>query len=280
LNIGTIKAVSTGIKSTFTEWRLLILVYFLNFIFAALLSSPIVTVFAKDISRSLVGNTLLYGFNYQWYVEFLNTNLEILKTLIPQAILIFFAYIITEIVLAGALYSIFAGNHRATATAFISSGLRHFFPLLIIATVKCIVLYLLFVGVTHTESIFYQVGGGIGFVLLSVISDFTKAAIVIENGSFGQKVQRGVSFAVKHSISSTGVYIICASIGIAAIVLHFLLYLTIDSTNNTGVVAEIVLVQIFILLRIFSKLVFYASETIFYKENQIEVIQVRPEMLE
>lgn len=38
--------------------------------------------------------------------------------------------------------------------------------------------------------------------------------------------------------------------------------------------------QAFVLLRIFSKLIFYAAEAALYKEHQIEIITAKPEMLE
>ena len=81
MNIGAFEAVKIGIKRTTANWRLWLLAYVFNIIFAAVLTLPFISIFAKDIAGSLAGRDLLNGFNNRWFGDFLGVNGEFFKSL-------------------------------------------------------------------------------------------------------------------------------------------------------------------------------------------------------
>jgi hypothetical protein len=118
------------------------------------------------------------------------------------------------------------------------------------------------------------------FIVINLLSDFVRAAVVIDDDNFVSKIKRGIGFAPRHPLSVLGVYLCCMLISAAVIVFYYFSNFGNQAVTRGGVLLEIVVGQIVILLRVFSKLVFYAGEAVLYKENQIEVIKVKPEMLE
>ena len=298
-NVSAREAFGIGIGRAVKSWRLLLLLYAFNFFLAAILSLPIATVFSGDVSRSLAGNNLLEGFSYRWYVEFVHANAPIFDSLLPQMILVFILYVLVEIFFAGGFYSAFSIKRRTKPGEFIAKGAASFFPLLAVTVVETGVLFLLYEGSLLWASVNEHASRSMPsvyavfraelwrygivivlFMLVNLISDFIRTAVTLDNDDFWSKIERGFNFTVKHPLATLGVYLGCSLISLSIIGLALLFNFNIHATSEGTILAEIGIGQIFILLRIFSKLIFYASEAVLYKEDQIEVIKVKAEMLE
>ncbi|HUI31415.1 MAG TPA: hypothetical protein VLX91_14485 [Candidatus Acidoferrales bacterium] len=289
MNTNVLEAVISGIKRSIRDWRLWVGVYIFNLMFAAVLSLPFAEIFVKDISRSFVGKDLMNGFNYKWFASFVGNNADFFKAFVPQVIFILTIYAFAEILFAGGFYSGYSGKVKMKFGEFLSRGTKFFFPLLAVTATECAILFSMFLLInpdlsypprelTAAPLFYYSI---IPLVMIvSLFADFTRAAIVIDGDNLGNKIKHGVSFTILHPLSTTGVYACCLLISAVVPALYFAFYQINDSTTAEGIFIEIVFSQIFVLLRIFSKLIFYAAEAILYKENQIEVIKVKPEMLE
>ena len=299
MNIGAPKALFLGTGRALKNWRLAFVLYALDFIFAAVLALPFATVLMKNVSRSLVSSSLLSGFSYRWYVEFIHANGAYFNLLIPQVMLLFAIFILVEAFFAGGFFTSFAAEGKVKSATFISQGASKFFPILLITLAEVILLFLLYefnaiwaaankeaarkaltdYQVFHAELWRYAAVALI-FFIVNLVADFVRAAVAIDDETMTAKVVRGLSFVIKHPLSSTGVYGGASIFSAAVITGWFYLDSNIRTENLNGILLEIVAGQIFVLLRIFSKLIFYAGEAALYKENQIEVIKVKPEMLE
>ncbi|MCL5267595.1 MAG: hypothetical protein M1469_05775 [Bacteroidetes bacterium] len=298
-NVSAREALGIGIGRAVKSWRLLLLFYAFNFILAAILSLPIVTIFSKDVSRSLVGSKLLSGFDYRWYVEFIHANGPLFNSLLPQMVLVFVLYVSVEVFFAGGFYSAFSIKKRTRPGEFIAKGTSSFFPLLAVTLIEIGVLVLLYEGNLLWASVnenasrsalsgytvfraeLWRYGVVIVlFIVVNLISDFIRAAVTLDDDDFWSKIERGFNFTVKHPLSTLGVYLGCSLISLSIIGLALLFSFNLHANSEGTVLAEIGVGQIFILLRIISKLIFYASEAVLYEEDQIEVIKVKAEMLE
>ncbi len=113
-----------------------------------------------------------------------------------------------------------------------------------------------------------------------MVSDFVRASVVVENGGLWSKIKRGLQFAFGHPIATGGVYIIGCVMSLISLAVYLVLFSAGTATTTPGVSLAVLLLQVIILVRIFFKLVSYASEATLYKENQIEVINVKLEILE
>lgn len=281
MNTGVLEALKIGIERTIRNWRLWVGVYVFNLVLAAVLTLPFAGILAANISRSLVGKELLVGFNYRWFVDFVGANREFFKNLFPQIVLIFAIYFFVEVFFAGGFYSSSSGKAKMKFGEFLAKGSIYFFPMLGVTVMESIILFLLCLSFNYQFSVaVYQLSAVVLFIVISLFSDFVRAAVVIDDDKFWSKVRRGLNFTIKHPISTIGVYLCCLSIGAVVIALYFVFHSIDNSSTIVGIFVEIIAAQIFVLLRIFSKVVFYAGEAALYKENQIEVIKVKPEMLE
>lgn len=273
--------------------------YTLNLLFAAVLALPFVTVFAASVSKSLVGSSLVSGFSYRWYVEFIHANGEYFTSLTPQIVVLFSIYIFMEVFLAGGFYLAFGASKKSRVSEFFSNGASRFFPLLLVTTIEVLLLFVLYkismlwagagkdaaISAAVDSRVFHAdlvrfVAIAVVFATINMFSDFVRVAVSLDGGKFAGRVARGVSFVFRHPLSSGGLYLGCTAVSAAAIALYFFADSGIHVVDGSTALIQIASAQIFILLRIFSKLIFYAGEAILYKENQIEVIQVKPEMLE
>jgi hypothetical protein len=281
LNLNAFKAVVIGTKRSIRGWRIWLGIYVFNLIFAVILALPFVGIFSRNISRSLAGRDLLNSFSYKWFESFLSTNGGFFNSVFPQLVFVFVIYVFVDVFFAGGLYSIFSGEAKTRFGELLAEGSAYFFPVLMVTIMECTLLVIAYFGTSHwlriTDRWLLAV---VLFMIINLLSDFVRAAVVIDDDGFWTKAKRGFEFVVHHPVSTTGIYLCCLLIGGAIIGLYFLFYATNDSTTALGVVIEIVVAQIFILLRILSKLIFYAGEAALYKENQIEVIKVKLEMLE
>jgi len=272
LNIGSFEAVKVGIGRSVKNWRLVILVYIINIFFAAVLAIPIASMFARDVSNSLAGSNLLDGFNstaVRWYVEFINANKTFFSSLLPQIAMIFLLYIALEVFLAGGFYSVFSTKERLKLRDFISKGSSYFFPLLVVTIMEVALLGLVYLGNSLWVSADKDAAGialadymvlraelwryGIVLfvsVIVFLLADFIRAAVVIDNDDFWSKVKRGLSFAGRHPLATSGVYLSGISISAAVIALFFLFRFWSENRTGIEVAIEIVVSQLIILFRI------------------------------
>ncbi len=239
------------------------------------------------------------GFNYRWYVEFFHANSRFFSSLVPQMLLVIVLYLIFEVFFAGGFYSAFVSRKGMKISEFFARGASSFFPLLGVTAVEGAVLIVLYGGnslwanfneqaartaasasaVLHAE--LWRYGFVVAaFVVISLLSDFTRAAVAVDVDDYWYKIKRGFMFGVKHPVSTFGVYLGCTLISLSVIGIGLFYNFRVAADSEASVILGIAAGQIFILLRIFSKLIFYASEAVLYKEDQIEVIKVKPEMLE
>ncbi len=299
INTGAREAIGIGIVRAVKGWRLLLIFYVFNFVFAAVLTLPIATIFAEDVSRSLLGDELMKGFSYRWYVEFIHANGGFFNSLFPQVVAVFILYLLVEVFFAGGFYFSFSNSKRKTPGEFFAKGASSFFPLLGITIAEVGVLVLLYEGNSIWASINSQASKTVlsdylilradlwryaavaaAFIVISAVSDFVRVAVATDDDYYWGKVRSGFEFAVSHPFSSLGVYLGCMFMSGAVIAAYFFFNFNTHADTEGAVLLEIVVGQIFVLLRIVSKLIFYAGEGVLYKENQVEVIKVKPEMLE
>lgn len=288
-----------GAGRSLRNWRLAAVFYTLGFLFSAVLTLPFAAVFTESVRKSLVGSSLLSGFSYRWYVEFVHANGAYFNSLLPQVVLLFVIYILVEAFLAGGFFASFAAGEKVRMATFFSQSASKFFPILLVTLAEVMVLFLLYElnavwVVANKEAVRKALTGyhvfnaelwryaavAIIFYVVNMVTDFVRAAVAIDDETFVGKVVRGLSFVMKHPLSSIGVYGGASIFSAAVIAGWFYLNSGIRASDVSGVLLEIAVGQIFVLLRIFSKLIFYAGEAALYKENQIEVIKVKPEMLE
>lgn len=299
MNIGAPKAVWIGTARVLRNWRLCVMFYVMNLLFAAVLALPFAAALMKDISRSHAGSDLLRGFSYRWYVGFIHADGNYFDSIVPQVFLLFALYLVMEAFLAGGFYAAYSSRSRTKGGSFFAASASRFFPIFAVTIAEVALLFLLYRGdsfwaggeadvarkaltdyqVFHAAIWRYAVVAAI-FLLVNIFSDFVKAAVSVDDDTFTSKLRRGFFFVVKHPLSSVGLYLIGTVLSWGIIASYFFIGMNSRAVDEAGVLVEITVGQIFVLLRIFSKLIFYAGEAVLYKESQIEVIKVKPEMLE
>jgi len=299
VDFGAREALKTGTVRAARNWRLLFIFYAFNFLAAAVMALPFATVFARDVSRSLAGSDLLRGFSYRWYVEFVHANSTYFGALLPQILVLATLYILAEVFMAGGFYWSLSGKSAVKPREFFAKSTSLFFPLMLATLIEIALLVILYEAnqfwaaadrhaaqaaimerlILHAELWRYGIVAVV-FLTINLFADFARAAVSIDGDDFWPKMKRGCGFVVKHPLSALAVYLGATLLSVVVVASFVLFRFGVHGDTLAAVFGEIAASQIFILFRIFAKLIFYSAEACLYKENQIEVIKVKPEMLE
>ena len=289
-----------GIGCVVQNWRLVLFVYFLNLSFGLILILPIVTLFIKDVSHSLVAKSLSEGFDYRWYVEFVHTNFNFFRALSPGVIFTLILYAALDMFLTGGFFVVLSKRGRARIYDVLTNGARNFPGMILVSCAQIVVIILLYElnriwteGVARStvsalsEYVIWRANllryASILVLLLGVIimSDFSRAGVALgSEKNFFLRAFRGLAFVFKYPLSITAIFLILLVMSASLSTAYFWASFYLHAQTLNEVIVGIIVGQTLILLRAAMKLLFYSAEGFFYINAQTEVIIVTPEMLE
>lgn len=300
MNVSVKDALDFGLKSVLKNWRLVLLVYFMNLCFGLLVALPIMTLFVRDVSHSLVAKHLSEGFEYRWYIEFVSANSNFFRALTPEIILILILYAVFDMFLAGGLIVVLSKRSQSKIHDVFVHGASNFWGFLFVSLIHVALIVLLYkLNNIWAEEIdraamstlneyvilrtnLWRYATVLIFLAVSVImSDFSRVGIALDSEkNLFLKAFRGLTFVIKHPIQIVGIYfaLLVVLAGLAAA--YFYAGFHLHSGKAGEIFVGIIVGQLFILLRAAIKLLFYSADGFFYINVQTEVIRVTREMLE
>ena len=281
------KSFINGISTANTNFKIIIYLWIINFLFSLMLVAPIYFMIDKNISKSLMGEKLAHGFDLFWLGDVLYKFRDFSPALIGGIIFPALLYLLLYIFLNGGIIG------RLTIT-FENVNLKNFFsdcgyffwrffklflisiiayvvflglfyriismileiftkkattewPLIIVSNLKIVVLLLL-------------------FTIVTMFFDYAKIRVVISNS---KKVIKETLFTLKflgkRFFKAWGLYLL---IGLFFLIITFI-YMEIAYIIPKNTLLLILLTfiwqQIYIFARLWIKLIFFASEIEFYR---------------
>lgn len=296
--ISTFKAFFGGFSLSNRKIKVAVYLWVINLLFALTAAAPIYSLIKKDLSRSLMDDRMLEGFDFMWLGDFAHKYGDILS-IFGSALLIFMVmYVLLNVVLGGGIVGrLHAADEKATVKSFLADCGRYFWRFFRLALLS-IPVYLVFVGLLSTltglvtgmfrktavtewtlvyEDIANYVILFILFTVVSMVIDYTRIHLVVNDS---HKVFKGflqaVKFVFKRFFKAWFLYLMVALI----FVIFTLAYMEISTAlpvNSMGLIfLTFLLQQLYVFSRVWVKLDFYAAQMVFYK-GSVELPAPPPE---
>ncbi len=276
-----------GISTANTNFKIIIYLWIINFLFSLMLVAPVYFMINKNISKSLMGEKLAQGFDLFWLGDVLYKFRDFSPALIGGIIFPALLYLLLYIFLNGGIIG------RLTVT-FENVNLKNFFSdcgfffwrffkLFLIS----IVVYVVFLG------LFYRIISMILeiftkkattewpliivsnlkivvllllFTIVTMFFDYAKIRVVISNS---KKVIKETLFTLKflgkRFFKAWGLYLL---IGLFFLIITFIymeIAYIIPKNTSLLILLSFIWQQIYIFARLWIKLIFFGSEIEFYR---------------
>ena len=286
----TINAYIKGLKRTITSFKMITVIYTITLLLAMMITFPFRSSLKKMVGHSLLPEDLLYNFNFTIFEDLIRNYGDSVMPFIQIMFWVGIVYLIFTVFFSGGILNIFHyEKNRFSMQAFFEGAGKYFlrfFRLLIltfllniiIAIVVYFPLSLVLSGYSETateKTVFFIVLFGIVIHLLLVIlsliiSDYAKIKIVVDDTNKVFKTfWESIKFTFNHLVSTYILYILLLLFPTALIVIYYFVEKPINMDSIRIILIMFFIQQIFIWLRIFSKVWFLRSELYLYK-NFIE----------
>ncbi len=289
-----LEAIRSGLKKVNNNLHFIGLLWIINIAFAMILSMTLFRLLNTDLSGSLVGDSLLQGFEYRWYQEFFFKYQTTLEMFTNTLIIVGSIYILIQTFLLGGLLSVLHSSERKTLFIdFFYGGVRYFFRFFKILLLSMLFyLGLFFVnrwGTAATENLLGASESEILrisvivvryillaliFFFLNIIFDYAKISIVVREERKVMKEWWGaVKFTVSNAGTTIGLFVLLFIFGVGIFGIYYFLEDIFQPVSSYGMIFLVfVLHQIYIGARIWLRMLFYASQLALWKEVHAEVI--------
>jgi hypothetical protein len=263
--------VGLGATAVTRAWRVWLLLWALTLAFAAVLVLPAAAILHADLGHSLYAARMFGNFDPQWMAEFLfKTGNGLLITVPPLAAALALAYLLLMTFLNGGVLAVFTQS-----SAFWPGCGRNFWRLLRLFVVS-LVCYALVVAanlglgkiggriwgegmVERPVVIFGWVRAGIIVLLVLVVNmvfDYAKIRAVARNST----LLRSVAFVARNFIRTATTYALLCVLAAALAVVYWCASSALPRTALGWLIAVLVVQQIFVAVRVWVRLLFFASQ--------------------
>ncbi len=281
------KAYTNGFKEAVKLPRPVFLIWLFNIIIAGIVAVPLFSAVDGEIGHSVASETLLRGFDANVWSDMIPE--------IKSSIAVMFAQIKWIIVLYWLLSIFFAGGiirtlnqDKFTIREFFGGSADNFFRfwgisiiMLFIQFMVLIIIWLpaiaIMAGITNdgtTETLYIRgaiIAGIIHLIvilILFMVGDYAKFyAALYDSKKIFKSVGKGFSYVFNNFGRTFGLYIILLIIPFAVLFGFYYVDARINTTFKTGVIVMFIIQQIFILLRIWTRVWIFASPLQMYTED-------------
>lgn len=122
-----IKAYLTGIKNSFSAWKIWALLYFFNIVFTLIVIAPISKLLDEKIGQSLLPEKWQEGFNYTVMHDFLANYDVSVTTFTRLTLVVGLLYLVFSIFTAGGIVAVFLEKNKGNQLRTFWSACSYFF---------------------------------------------------------------------------------------------------------------------------------------------------------
>ncbi|MFQ6083671.1 MAG: hypothetical protein ACE5WD_09960 [Candidatus Aminicenantia bacterium] len=285
--MGIFKLFLKGISTTNKNFKIIIYLWVINFLFSLMLVTPIYILIHRNISKSLMGDNLVQRFDLFWLGDtiyrFQNLAPTLTGWLIAPAIIYLLLYIFLH---GGIIGRLNVPYEKVTLRNFFSDCGQYFwrfFKLFLISILG----YLLFLGV-----IYRLIGLFLGvftknavtewpliivsnlkiiifivfFTIVTMFFDYAKIRLVVSDS---KKVLKEtlftLNFLIQRFFKAWGLYLLIGLVTLIFAVIYMEIAHLLPKNHILLILAVFIWQQIYILSRMWTKLIFYASQIELYR---------------
>ena len=282
-----INAYFKGLKRTLSSYKMITLLYFITLLLAMMIAFPFRSMLKNVVKHSLLPEKLLYDFNFTIYEDIMRNYGDSIMPFIQIMFWVGIVYLFFTIFFSGGVLNIFHyEKNRFSMQAFFEGAGKYFlrfFRLMIFTFLLNIVVLIIvyfplsivldhYIEITTSEkTIFFIALFGVAIhilllILTLIISDYAKIKIVIEDTNKVFKTfWKAIKFTLKHLFSTYILYGLLLLFSILLFAVYYFIEKPFVMDSAKTILTMFFIQQIFIWLRIFSKVWFLRSELYYYK---------------
>ena len=286
--MGIIKAIIGGIGTTLRKPRLLIILYVVNAVFALIVALPFLALIQKDLGHSLLGS-FVQPLDLMWIGEAVLEHQNSVAALVAGLAAGAIVYLALHVFLNGGIVGrLLDREGRAALPAFTADCGRYFWRFARLFLVA-LVFYVLTLGVfmslvsalfkPMTESavtewlplILSNLHFLIALLLLSIVHmvvDYARIAVVAdEERKVLKALRHALTFLRKRFFRAWAIYLLIVVLTVAGSVVFYAVLGLFGAPGVPQLVAGLVIMQIYVLFRIWVRTVFVAAQAEFYRAH-------------
>lgn len=287
--MGIFKILVKGVRITNKNFKIIVYLWIVNLIFSFIAIAPLSFLINKNLSRSLMGEKLVESLDFLWVGDIIHEFQNITPALLGGYVVILIFYLLLFVFLNGGIIGrLNAFPEKTNMENFFSDcGLYfwRFFKLFLISILG----YIIFIGfLFQTISRFIDIFTknaktewsliiasnlkNIIFILIftvvNMFFDYAKIRLVVNN-SKKVLIETGftISFLLKRFFRAWGLYLLIFLIALIFGFIYLEISRIIPSTNFLLVLLVFAWQQVYILSRLWIKLLFFSSQLEFYRTS-------------
>ncbi|MCP5064664.1 MAG: hypothetical protein GY936_19690 [Ignavibacteriae bacterium] len=281
-----LKAYIKGLASALSTLRMSMLIFFFTLLIGLMITIPFKNTLTYMVGHSMLPSLLLNDFDYTSYEDIIRNLGDVLKPFTQIMFWVGLVYLIFSIFFAGGILNIFQNeDNKFSIKSFFEGCGKYFFRFLrlsvIVIILNIIITLIVYIPlgmvishfaetVESEASLFYiGVGGVVIYLVLLIlsliISDYTKIKLVTGNTT---KVFRtfwhSIKFTFRHFFGTYTLYVLLTIVPILFFVIYYFIDSTIGMTSGITIVVMFLIQQLFIWVRVVSKIWFYSSQLLYH----------------
>ncbi len=285
-----VQAFSSGFRRATSEPKMTFVLYLLNLLLAIPLALAFRSVLIAGFGASLAPAQVMSSLDFTVFQDFMNLNAANIQTILGQAISFLLLAMLLQTFLAGGMLTVLQDQEKKYSSSSFFKGCGTYFfrffrlfllfgvTLLVVALVVGIVVVALAEAMTENATseiteFWIRIATSVVFVLpvmlILMAADYAKIHIVLhdERSAF-RSCGKGFSFVFSRFLPAFGLDILMLLVPLLLFGVYLWLDLAIGMTTATSIVVMFLIQQLFMILRVWTKVLFFAGEMTLYRGLQ------------
>jgi hypothetical protein len=286
-----------GIRYTGKNRKFLLLLWCTNACLAVIMTLPVYSMLIDNLGHSLLSDQLAVEFNYLWFVQFMS----LYGTTLQQLPLVFYAvvgiYLLVQTFYFGGFVAVFDNFKKNHVSDFFYGGVRYWYRFIKVLFISLFFFALVFFIddmindlvseiFSSREMIFTEfILRSVRYIILlffigvvTIISDYSKVIMAIdEEKSVKKGIENAIIFIKKHFRIVFFIFLTVAIIGGIGGLIYNIVETYVPRTPFYFLIISFILQQMLIIFRLFTKMLFCATEVIIYKDFSADEVSAEIE---
>ncbi len=294
--IAVIKNVFTkATRLTYKNIHFLLLFWVTNFALAFALSMPLYSLLRNDLRNSILNSHLGGDFDFLWFSQFLKLNDKTVSSYPGLILIVVLIYNIIQVFFSGGLISVLSNSSKNHSVDFFYGGVKYFFRYLKIFLVAIALYFLAIMINLALEKMIFLIVDVYSYAALTIlfdiiknafllflistiniVSDYTKIAVCQSDlGKVYPAFKKALLFLRTNFKNSLVIFLICAVFVALGALTYNLIDNVIPKTTAALIIVTFFIQQLLVIFRFLIKILFYATEVVFYSESDAQVIDLQ-----
>ena len=290
-----------GFVLAYRAKKLVTTIFFITLFIALIIAIPFGSTLGKKAGNSMAFVSLIKGFNFSVYQDFMNQFSGSIYPFISVAIWMGVFYLLFTIFFEGGVLDILIRNERKySLITFWGAGARYFSRFLRLAVYSVVVQVVIVLAVyipvinildsvsanaANEKTLFYILLTGviihlIFFIFILTVTDYAKI-MMVENKKYKplKTLFKSLGFVLRHFLSTYSLYLSLLIMPVAIFIIYFWLEAQIGMSTGITIFIIFIVQQVFIWCRILIKIWILGSELFLFDNLKIKKKQIVKEVV-